>query len=85
VYGLSKASIFGEVSIDFADYAEATKISLVSLPIKNSHSDALLHVSVWSIQFSVFFFFTTLISIFLICFFMDRYQSRDYMKILIGA
>jgi hypothetical protein len=36
VYGLSKASIFGEVSIDFADYAEATKISLVSLPIKNS-------------------------------------------------
>jgi hypothetical protein len=55
VYGLSKASIFGEVSIDFADYAEATKISLVSLPIKNSHSDAVLHVSVGSIQFSVFF------------------------------
>jgi hypothetical protein len=25
-----------EVSIDFADYAEATTISLVSLPIKNS-------------------------------------------------
>jgi hypothetical protein len=73
VYGLSKASIFGEVSIDFADYAEATKISLVSLPIKNSHSDAVLYVGVWSIQFSVFSFFTTLISIFLICFFMDRY------------
>ncbi|WJX33378.1 mRNA guanylyltransferase [Trifolium repens] len=41
-----EASIFGEVSIDFADYAEATKISLVSLPIKNSHSDAVLHVSI---------------------------------------
>ncbi|KAK2430126.1 mRNA-capping enzyme [Trifolium repens] len=40
------SSIFGEVSIDFADYAEATKISLVSLPIKNSHSDAVLHVSI---------------------------------------
>ncbi|WJX77031.1 mRNA guanylyltransferase [Trifolium repens] len=39
-----EASIFGEVSIDFADYAEATKISLVSLPIKNSHSDAVLHI-----------------------------------------
>lgn len=48
--GLSKASIFGEVSIDFADYAEATKISSVSLPIKNSHSDAVLHVSIQRLQ-----------------------------------
>ncbi|WJX53919.1 hypothetical protein P8452_39862 [Trifolium repens] len=48
--GLSKASIFGEVSIDFADYAEATKISSISLPIKNSHSDAVLHVSIQRLQ-----------------------------------
>ncbi|CAJ2676613.1 unnamed protein product [Trifolium pratense] len=48
--GLSKASIFGEVSIDFADYAEATKISSVSLPIKNSNSDAVLHVSIQRLQ-----------------------------------
>ncbi|CAK8579164.1 unnamed protein product [Lathyrus sativus] len=48
--GLSKASTFGDVSVDFADYAEAAKISSVSLPIKNSHSDAVLHVSIQRLQ-----------------------------------
>ncbi|KAJ9706548.1 hypothetical protein PVL29_001831 [Vitis rotundifolia] len=44
--GASKAGLVGEVSIDFADYAEATKPSSVSLPLKNSNSGAVLHVSV---------------------------------------
>ncbi|KAL2342773.1 hypothetical protein Fmac_004058 [Flemingia macrophylla] len=48
--GLSKATSFGEVSIDFAEYAETTKPSTVSLPIKNSHCDAVLHVSVQRLQ-----------------------------------
>ncbi|XP_061373754.1 uncharacterized protein LOC133316071 [Gastrolobium bilobum] len=48
--GLSKASSFGEVSIDFADYAEATKLSSLSFPIKNSHCDAVLHVSIQRLQ-----------------------------------
>ncbi|XP_027341673.1 putative leucine-rich repeat-containing protein DDB_G0290503 [Abrus precatorius] len=48
--GLSKANSFGEVSIDFAEYAEATKLSTVSLPIKNSHCDAVLHVSIHRLQ-----------------------------------
>ncbi|KAK7358635.1 hypothetical protein VNO77_00573 [Canavalia gladiata] len=48
--GLSKASSYGEVSIDFAEYAEATKLSTVSLPIKNSQCDAVLHVSIQRLQ-----------------------------------
>ncbi|MED6195544.1 hypothetical protein PIB30_038875 [Stylosanthes scabra] len=48
--GLSKASTIGEVSIDFADYAEATKPSSVSLPFKNSRCDAVLHVSIQRLQ-----------------------------------
>ncbi|KAK7399227.1 hypothetical protein VNO78_10406 [Psophocarpus tetragonolobus] len=48
--GLSKASSFGEVSVDFADFAEATKPSTVSLPIKNSQCDAVLHVSIQRLQ-----------------------------------
>ncbi|KAL5174234.1 hypothetical protein HKD37_08G020730 [Glycine soja] len=48
--GLSKASSFGEVSVDFAEYADATKPSTVSLPIKNSHCDAVLHVSIQRLQ-----------------------------------
>lgn len=37
----------GEVSFDFAEYAEATKPSSVSLPLKtsNTNSNAVLHVS----------------------------------------
>lgn len=49
--GLSKASAVGEVSVNFADYVDATKPSHVSLPIRNSHGDAVLHVSIF------FFFF----------------------------
>ncbi|KAK7318267.1 hypothetical protein RJT34_02966 [Clitoria ternatea] len=48
--GLSKASSFGEVSIDFTEYAEATKLSTVSLPIKSSQCDAVLHVSIQRLQ-----------------------------------
>ncbi|CAJ1937465.1 unnamed protein product [Sphenostylis stenocarpa] len=48
--GLSKASSFGEVSVDFAEYAGATKPSTVSLPIKNSRCDAVLHVSIQRLQ-----------------------------------
>ncbi|KAJ7010693.1 leucine-rich repeat-containing protein [Populus alba x Populus x berolinensis] len=39
--GSSKNSLVGEVSIDFADYAEATIASSVSLPLKNSKSEVL--------------------------------------------
>ncbi|XP_040990209.1 myosin-11-like [Juglans microcarpa x Juglans regia] len=42
--GSSKAGSIGEVSIDFADYAEATKPSSASFPLKNPNSDAVLHV-----------------------------------------
>ncbi|XP_061337273.1 intracellular protein transport protein USO1-like [Gastrolobium bilobum] len=48
--GLSKASSIGEVSINFADYVEATKPSAVSLPFKNSHCDAVLHISIQRLQ-----------------------------------
>ncbi|ESW32037.1 hypothetical protein PHAVU_002G287700 [Phaseolus vulgaris] len=48
--GLSKASSFGEVSVDFSEYAEATKPSTVSLPIKNSLCEAVLHVSIQRLQ-----------------------------------
>ncbi|CAL0313377.1 unnamed protein product [Lupinus luteus] len=48
--GLSKASSIGIVSIDFAEYVEATKPSSISLPIMNSHCDAVLHVSIQRIQ-----------------------------------
>ncbi|XP_019434205.1 PREDICTED: myosin-11-like isoform X3 [Lupinus angustifolius] len=48
--GLSKASNIGDVSIDIAKYVEATKPSSVSLPIKNSHCDVVLHVSIQRIQ-----------------------------------
>lgn len=43
VQGSSKASVLGEVSVDFAEYSEATKATSVSLPLKNS--SAVLHVS----------------------------------------
>lgn len=51
--GSSKGGVLGEVSIDFADYAEATKPNSVSLPIKNSNSDAVLHVSIQRLQENV--------------------------------
>ncbi|KAL2544056.1 Myosin heavy chain-related protein [Forsythia ovata] len=50
--GSSKAGVVGEASVDFSIYAEATKLS-VSLPLKNSKSEAMLHVSIQRIQDSV--------------------------------
>ncbi|XWS49918.1 hypothetical protein CRYUN_Cryun12cG0044100 [Craigia yunnanensis] len=44
--GLGKGGLVGEASIDFAAYAEAIKTSTVSLPLKNSNSKAILHVSI---------------------------------------
>ncbi|KAJ4712082.1 putative Myosin heavy chain-related protein [Melia azedarach] len=51
--GLSKAGYLGEASIDFADYVEATKTSTVPLPLKNSRSKAILHVSIQRLQENV--------------------------------
>ncbi|WJX60311.1 hypothetical protein P8452_45535 [Trifolium repens] len=48
--GLSKASAVGEVSINFADYVDSTKPSSVSLPVRNSRCDAVLHVSIQRLQ-----------------------------------
>lgn len=48
--GRAKSRVFGEVSINLADYADATKSSSVSLPLKNSNSDAILHVLIQKLQ-----------------------------------
>ncbi|XP_070008977.1 uncharacterized protein [Nicotiana sylvestris] len=48
--GSSKSGVVGEASFDFSSYADATKVSLVSLPLKNSKSEAVLHVSIQRIQ-----------------------------------
>ncbi|CAN4077760.1 unnamed protein product [Withania somnifera] len=48
----SKAGVVGEASIDFSSYADATKVSLVSLPLRNSKSESALHVSIQRIQYS---------------------------------
>ncbi|XP_065858237.1 intracellular protein transport protein USO1-like isoform X2 [Euphorbia lathyris] len=48
--GSSKINLIGEVSIDLATYAEATKASTVSLPLKNSKSNAVLHISIQRLQ-----------------------------------
>lgn len=47
--GLTKAGLFGEVSIDFAKYAETTKPFSASLPLQNSNS-AVLHIWIQRIQ-----------------------------------
>ncbi|KAL3498813.1 hypothetical protein ACH5RR_041545 [Cinchona calisaya] len=44
--GSSKAGVVGEASIDLSCYASAAKVSSVSLPLKNSKSEILLHVSI---------------------------------------
>ncbi|KVH91859.1 EEIG1/EHBP1 N-terminal domain-containing protein [Cynara cardunculus var. scolymus] len=41
---------FGEVSIDFANYAETSKLSSLSLPLKNTNSAAMLHVLIQRVQ-----------------------------------
>ncbi|KAL8543723.1 hypothetical protein ACS0TY_004329 [Phlomoides rotata] len=51
--GSSKAGVLGEASIDFSNYAEATKVTLVSLSLKNSNTDAVLNVSIQRMQESV--------------------------------
>nr|GMD78771.1 nucleoprotein TPR-like isoform X2 [Ipomoea batatas] len=48
--GSSKSGVVGEASIDFSSYAEATKVSSLSLPLKNSKSGAVLHVSIQRIH-----------------------------------
>ncbi|XP_022157644.1 myosin-3-like [Momordica charantia] len=48
--GRAKSRVFGEVSLNLADYADATKSSSVSLPLKNSNSDAVLHISIQKLQ-----------------------------------
>ncbi|XP_024031322.1 myosin-4 [Morus notabilis] len=48
--GSAKAGVIGDVSIDFAAYAEANKASTISLPLKNSNSDAILHVVIQRLQ-----------------------------------
>ncbi|KAK6137504.1 hypothetical protein DH2020_028757 [Rehmannia glutinosa] len=53
VTGSSKAGVIGEASIDFSHYVDATKVSLVSLPIKCSKTEAILHVSIQRMQESV--------------------------------
>ncbi|KAG2307852.1 hypothetical protein Bca52824_027600 [Brassica carinata] len=44
--GSTKSGLVGETSIDFADYIESIKTCNVSLPLQNSISKALLHVSI---------------------------------------
>lgn len=50
--GSSKAGPIGEATVDFADYADATKPSSVTLPLKilNSKSNAVLHVLIQRLQ-----------------------------------
>ncbi|XP_042512330.1 myosin-3-like [Macadamia integrifolia] len=48
--GSSKTGLLGEVSLDFADYAEAIKASSVSLPLKTSDTGAVLHVTIQRIN-----------------------------------
>ncbi|XP_076925815.1 uncharacterized protein LOC143588782 [Bidens hawaiensis] len=48
--GSSVYGIVGEVSLDLSCYAEATKSSSVSLPLKNAKFTSLLHVSVQRVQ-----------------------------------
>ncbi|CAI9755436.1 unnamed protein product [Fraxinus pennsylvanica] len=50
--GTSKAGVVGEATVDFSIYAEATKVN-VSLPLKNSKSEAMLHISIQRVQDSV--------------------------------
>ncbi|XP_038898289.1 myosin heavy chain, skeletal muscle [Benincasa hispida] len=47
--GLAKAGLLGEVSIDFAKYAETTKPFSASLPLQNANS-AVLHIWIQRIQ-----------------------------------
>ncbi|CAN1253752.1 hypothetical protein LINPERPRIM_LOCUS8405 [Linum perenne] len=48
--GSLKSSIVGEALIDLAAYAEAAKASIVSLPLKNSKTSGVLHVTIQKLQ-----------------------------------
>ncbi|GAB4834387.1 hypothetical protein Ancab_032641 [Ancistrocladus abbreviatus] len=48
--GLPKSSFVGEVSVNIAEYAEATKAASVSLPFKSSNSEGVLHVLIQRIE-----------------------------------
>ncbi|KAK8538024.1 hypothetical protein V6N12_044163 [Hibiscus sabdariffa] len=48
--GSGKGGLVGEASVDFSAYAEAIKTSIVSLPLKNSNSKAILNVSIQRLQ-----------------------------------
>ncbi|KAL9167491.1 hypothetical protein ABFS82_05G101700 [Erythranthe guttata] len=53
VTATSKSCIVGEASVDFSSYAESTKASSVSLPLKNSKTKATLHVSIQRMHESI--------------------------------
>ncbi|KAI7978905.1 hypothetical protein LOK49_Contig649G00002, partial [Camellia lanceoleosa] len=44
--GSSRSSILGEASINLADYADALKPSVISLPLHGCNSETILHVTV---------------------------------------
>ncbi|KMZ60965.1 hypothetical protein ZOSMA_55G00140 [Zostera marina] len=46
----TKARILGEASVDFANYAEAVKPSIVWLPLKASNSNPILHFTIQLMQ-----------------------------------
>ncbi|CAA7039010.1 unnamed protein product [Microthlaspi erraticum] len=46
ITGSTRGGLVGEVSIDFADYADAIKTCNVCLPLQSSNAKALLHVSI---------------------------------------
>ncbi|XP_078427485.1 uncharacterized protein LOC144699996 [Wolffia australiana] len=48
--GFPKAVLLGEATIDFAGYAEAIKPSSLSLPLKSSEFEVLLHVTIQRTQ-----------------------------------
>ncbi|KAL8207801.1 hypothetical protein R6Q57_007213 [Mikania cordata] len=48
--GSSIFGIIGEVFLDFSKYSEATKLSSLSLPLKNAKSSSVLHVSIQRVQ-----------------------------------
>ncbi|XP_042067349.1 uncharacterized protein LOC121810663 [Salvia splendens] len=48
--GASKGGVLGEASIDFSNYVELNKVSLVALPLKNSKTEAVLNLSIQRIQ-----------------------------------
>ncbi|XAR70315.1 hypothetical protein NMG60_11027125 [Bertholletia excelsa] len=57
--GSLRGGLVGEVSIDFSSYTESTKLSSLSLPLKNSKFDAVLHVSIQRLQENIHQSFST--------------------------